>query len=114
MNQLLTGQQLHGILAPSQTRGELSGESPLCVAANMLSDAHVDEMSATTVVGVLGRDDENAFRALVTEIADELDLDARVRLHGGSFSVRFTRPLTQMRHSRPAGERSLPPVMGRV
>ncbi len=44
-----------------------------------------------TVVGVLGRDDENGFQALVTEISDELQLDARVRLHGGSFSVRFTR-----------------------
>jgi hypothetical protein len=57
-------------------------------------------MSATTVVGVLGRDDENAFQALVSEISDELELDARVRLHGGSFSVRFT-PRTDAANAQP-------------
>jgi hypothetical protein len=48
-------------------------------------------MRATTVVGVLGRDDVSAFRALVREIADDYGLDASVTLNVGSFSVRFTR-----------------------
>jgi hypothetical protein len=42
-------------------------------------------------VGVLGSDDMPAFEALVAEIADELNLDARVRLQVGSFSVRLSR-----------------------
>jgi hypothetical protein len=57
----------------------------------MLSNAQSDEISATTVVGVLGSDDMPAFEALVAEIADELNLDARVRLQVGSFSVRLSR-----------------------
>lgn len=90
MNKLLT-RQLREVGASSCARPELSCESQLRVAANTLSRAHVDEISATTVVGVLGRDDLAAFEALVAEIGNELDLDARVRLHVGSFSVRFTR-----------------------
>jgi hypothetical protein len=40
---------------------------------------------------VLGADDVRAFEALVAQIADEFDFDARVRLHVGTFSVRFSR-----------------------
>jgi hypothetical protein len=43
-----------------------------------------------TVVGVLGQDDLDTFNALVAQIEDELDLDAEVALHVGSFSVRFS------------------------
>ena len=91
VNELLTRQRPQATIASPQVRRGLSCESQLRVAANLLAHADVDEMSATTVVGVLGRDDENAFQALVTEISDALELDARVRLHVGSFSVRFTR-----------------------
>jgi hypothetical protein len=48
-------------------------------------------MTATTVVGVLGRDDLEAVRALVHDIADEYGLDATVTVKVGSFSVRFER-----------------------
>jgi hypothetical protein len=90
MNRVLT-RQLHEVIASATGRPELRCESQLRIAASMLSRAYADEMSATTVVGTLGRDDAAAFEALVVEIGDELDLDARVRLHIGSFSVRFTR-----------------------
>jgi hypothetical protein len=69
----------------------LACEGPLRVAAGILSRAASDEISATTVVGVLGADDVQAFKALVAEIVDEFGFDARVRLHVGSFSVRFSR-----------------------
>jgi hypothetical protein len=90
MNRLLTT-QLQEVIASRNARPELRCESQLRIAASMLRRAEADEMSATTVVGTLGRDDVAAFEALVVEIGDELDLDARVRLHVGSFSVRFTR-----------------------
>ena len=90
MNQLLTT-QLNKVVTPSNARPELRCESQLRIAANMLSRAHAGEMSATTVVGVLGLDDVAAFETLVAEIGEELHLNARVRLHIGSFSVRFTR-----------------------
>jgi CheY-like chemotaxis protein len=70
---------------------EESSEGPLAVAASMLSAAAVHEMTATTVVGVLGRDDVDAFRALVRDVSDEYGLEARVKLHVGSYSVRFSR-----------------------
>jgi hypothetical protein len=83
--------QLHEVIAPSEPRPALRCESQLRVAASMLSHARPDVISATTVVGVLGHDDVPAFEALVSDIADEMALDARVRLYVGSFSVRLTR-----------------------
>ena len=57
----------------------------------MLSHAPPGEVSATTVVGVLGQDEDlDAFNTLVAQIEDELDLDVQVALHVGSFSVRFS------------------------
>jgi hypothetical protein len=61
------------------------------VAAAMLTHAPAGEIAATTVVGVLGRDDVDAFNALVAEISGQTHLDARVQLRAGSFSVRFSR-----------------------
>jgi hypothetical protein len=52
----------------------------------------LDQVTATTVVGVLGQDDVSAFEELVADIAAEFGLDSRVRLHVGSFAVRFSRP----------------------
>jgi hypothetical protein len=48
-------------------------------------------MTARTVVGVVGRDDVEAFRSFVRDIADEYGLNAAVKINVGSFSVRFTR-----------------------
>ena len=72
-------------------RPELRTEGALVVAARMLSGSPDYAMTATTVVGVLGRDDVDEFRSLVQDIADEFGLNAVVRLKTGSFSVRFSR-----------------------
>jgi hypothetical protein len=73
-----------------ETGSALQSEAQLRVAATMLSRAAPGEVSAITVVGVLGQDDLDAFYALVAQIEAELDLDAQVTLHVGSFSVRFS------------------------
>jgi hypothetical protein len=83
---------LADILREPTPRDQLDNEGPLLVAARMLSHAAEYEMTATTVVGVLGRDDVDEFRALVQDIADEFGLEATVQLKVGSFSVRFSRP----------------------
>jgi hypothetical protein len=90
MNQAVVA-QLDEILGKPESRPTLKCESQLRVAAAMLRHARPGEITATTVVGVLGRDDVAAFNELVGEIGDELDLDTRVRLHVGSYSVRFSR-----------------------
>jgi uncharacterized protein (DUF1501 family) len=69
----------------------LASESPLRVAAATLSWAPLDQVTATTVVGVLGQDDAPAFEQLVADIAAEFGLDTQIRLRVGSFSVRFRR-----------------------
>src|ERR1700730_6289654 len=74
--------------APSRLKAAASLE----VAARTLSAAATHEMTATTVVGVLGSDDQDAFRSQVSAIAEEYGLEARVRLQVGSYSVRFSRP----------------------
>ena|SRR5436305_5383058 len=83
--------QVTDILDQQPQRVELACEGALVVAARMLSGAAEDAMTATTVVGVLGRDDVDEFRSLVQDIAEEFNLDAEVRLKMGSFSVRFSR-----------------------
>jgi hypothetical protein len=92
MNPTLTS-QVHAILNAPVPRPELVSEGPLRVAASTLSGAPQGAITATTVVGVLGRDDAEAFRTLVRDIADEYGLDARVTVNVGSFSVRFERCL---------------------
>jgi hypothetical protein len=87
MNDMLA-RQLEDVLAEPAA---LSTEATLRVAAATLARAASDEITATTVVGVLGADDRSAFEALVHEIADEFELEATTRLHVGSFSVRFSR-----------------------
>jgi hypothetical protein len=61
----------------------------------MLSNAQSHEVTATTVVGILGRDDAAAFEALVADIAEDFGLETRIQMHVGSFSVRFSRPSHQ-------------------
>ena len=85
---------LEDILNKPTPDAELANESPLRVAASMLSRAPTHEMTATTVVGILGRDNVEAFIALVHDIADEYGLDATVTVKVGSFSVRFERFLS--------------------
>jgi hypothetical protein len=86
--------ELADILSGSGEHQELACEGPLLVAARMLSHATDDEMTATTVVGVLGSDDLDAFRSLVHGIVQEFGLEATVKPKVGSFSVRFNRPET--------------------
>jgi hypothetical protein len=81
--------QLHETL--SEPSREPANENALRVTATTLSRARADEMTATTVVGTLGRDDAEMFRELVQEIADEYGLQAKVTFTIGSFSVRFER-----------------------
>jgi hypothetical protein len=61
------------------------------VAAAALAHAAPNEMTATRVVGTLGRDDQESFEALMARIGDEYDLDWRFEIHGASFSARFSR-----------------------
>jgi hypothetical protein len=83
--------QVRDILDPEPQRVEPACEGALVVAARTLSAAAEYAIAATTVVGVLGRDDVNEFRSLMQDIAQEFNLDAEVQLKMGSFSVRFSR-----------------------
>ena len=80
------------ILQPPAARVTLKAERQLAVAASMLSAAAARDMTATTVVGVLGSDDVDTFRSLVADICDQYGLDATVKIQVGSYSVRFSRP----------------------
>ena len=86
--------ELADILSGSGADPELACEGPLLVAARMLSHAADYEMTATTVVGVLGHDDVDALRSLVHTIVQEFGLEATVKLNVGSYSVRLYRPET--------------------
>jgi hypothetical protein len=83
--------QIDSILNKPASEAELANEGPLVVAARTLSHAADYEMTATTVVGDLDRDDVDAFRSRVRTIANEYGLAATVKIHVGSFSVRFER-----------------------
>ena len=88
MHQLLAT-QLDQMLSEASCPNGLSCAAPLRAAAATVSRADPDEIPATTVIGVLGADDLPAFRALVADIAKEFGVEASIRLHVGSFSVRF-------------------------
>jgi hypothetical protein len=92
VNQMLTRQldEVVGTKQPSRSR-RLASESPLRVAAATLGWAPQDQVTATTVVGVLGQDDVPAFEELVADIAAEFGLESDIRIRLGSFSVRFRR-----------------------
>ncbi len=75
-------------LAP---RRGLACEPQLRVAAATLSRAPADEITAATVVGILGADDLSSFARLIGELADQYGLEASTEMTVGSFSVRFTR-----------------------
>jgi hypothetical protein len=90
MNPLLKG-ELDEILDERPPVAGLGCERSLRVAAAVVARARPHEISATRIVGVLRPDDMSAFEALVTELEEEFELDASVRLQMGSFSVRFCR-----------------------
>ncbi len=90
MNTMLVD-QLREVMPQTTQRHGLACESSLRVAAAMLANAAAHEMTATRVVGTLGRDDLDEFQALVGQIGDEYDLESRFELRGASFSVRFWR-----------------------
>jgi hypothetical protein len=92
MNQLLARQieEAVGSHRPDECVG-LGCEAQLRIAAATVSDAPPGLITATTVVGVLGQDDAAAVAALIGEIADEFQLKTELRVHLGSFSVRFSR-----------------------
>ena len=92
MNQLLARQIEDAV--GSTRDGVCSGldcEAQLRIAAATVSNAPSDLITATTVVGVFGQDDASAVEALVADIAAEFQLKSELRLHLGSFSVRFSR-----------------------
>jgi hypothetical protein len=83
---------------PAHSAPQLNAAAPLEIATRMLSCAAECEMTATTVVGVLGRDDPDAFRSLVSDISHEYGLDATVKIQLGSYFVRFSRPSGSVVH----------------
>ena len=88
------------------------------VAAATLSGAPLGQVTATTVVGVLGQDDVPEFEALVAAIAAEFELEGHIRMHVGSFSVRFRRSRSKLSwhvmvsksDGRPSADEMLDPV----
>lgn len=91
MNTLLA-RQLGELVAGAGARCDALYEAPLRVAVGTLLRAATDEVSATTVVGIVGADDVPAFQALVDRIAEEYGVEAQIRLRADAFSVRFSRP----------------------
>ena len=83
--------EIEDLIQAPATRDILKAGKPLVVAASMLSAAAPHEMTATTVVGVVGYDDVDALRALVLDLNDEHGLEATVKIQVGSYSVRFSR-----------------------
>jgi hypothetical protein len=69
----------------------LGCEAQLRVAAATVSDAPPGLITAATVVGILGQDDVPAVEAMVSDIANQFQLKTDLRVHLGSFSVRFSR-----------------------
>jgi hypothetical protein len=77
--------------APPATWDDLACVRPLRIAAATLRHASRGDISATTVVSVVGADELPAFCASVAAIGAEYDLDVRVRARLGSYAVRFSR-----------------------
>ena len=92
MNNLLH-QQLDEVLTRSASRAALDCERALRVGAATLSRAPLGEITATTVVCNIADDDIDAIESLVSDIADEYGLEARVqKQQPASYSVRFSWP----------------------
>ena len=88
----LLARQVGEILDEAAPVRALGCERSLRVAATTVANAQTYAISATRVVGVLGRDDQSAFEIVVARLAEEFELVASLRFHAGSFAVRFCRP----------------------
>ena len=85
----LLADQLDDALRAAPHAIGLACEPQLRAAAGTLSQAR-GEISATTVLGVLGADDLPQFQALVADIAQTSNLDVDLQYQVGAFLVRFT------------------------
>jgi len=83
--------EIETIVQTPPAPAKLKAAARLEVAASMLSSAAGHELTATTVVGVLGHDDVDLFQSLVSELSEEYGLDATVKVQQGSYAVRFSR-----------------------
>ena len=73
------------------TRRKRRYESSLCVAAATLKRARAGEIRATRVIGTVeSEDDVEGLRDLVDQVADEFEVDGKLKLNGAGFSVRFS------------------------
>src|ERR1051326_712440 len=91
MNSLLY-RQLDELLARAASRNVLACEGALRVGAATLRNGAPGEISATTVVCDVDVAEAEPLEALVAGIADEFGLEARIKQHPSSYSVRFTSP----------------------
>jgi len=87
----LLADQLDEALRAAPCATGLACEPQLRAAAGAVCQARAGEISATTVLGVLGADDLPQFQALVADIAQTSNLDIDVQYQVGTFVVRFTR-----------------------
>jgi hypothetical protein len=92
MQQLLVD-ELTNIIELTTSNLDFGCERSLRIAAATVAEARPTQINATRVVGVLGSGNPSAFEAHVAQVAAEFELDARVRLFGDGFSVRFSRPV---------------------
>jgi hypothetical protein len=88
MNPVLA-QDLAEVLGEPAETSQFAREQRLRSAARVLGHTPPGAITATTVVGALGGDDEAEFRALVARIADDCRLQAIVSIARGGFAVRF-------------------------
>lgn len=98
----LLADQLDDALRPTPHATGLACEPQLRAAAGTLSQARTGEISATTVLGVLGADDLLQFQALIADIAQTSNLDVDVQYQVGTFQVRFTRGASPLPESAAA------------
>jgi hypothetical protein len=99
----LVAQQLDEVLAQAAVCPGLACERQLRVGAATLTRADSTEITATTVVGTIGRGEHEALEDLVEAIAKEFAIQARVRFGAASFSVRFSRPTEFSDPTQPVG-----------
>jgi hypothetical protein len=90
MNPILA-RDLAEVLGEPTDSFQLAREQRLRSAALLVSHGPDGAITTTTVVGVLGRDDEGQLRALVERIANDYGLEAAVTVKRGSFSARLGR-----------------------
>jgi hypothetical protein len=87
----LTVGQLDEVLRVAVPSG-LRLERSVRAAAAALANSTTSMITTTTLVGVLGPDDQPAFRALIDDLVDEYGLNASIELEPGWYAVRFSRP----------------------